>query len=238
MTDGVLEEQARYYAERAGEYDDWWHRRGRYDRGPDATARWRSEAAQVETALERFTPRGRVLELACGTGLWTQHLARQAAHVTALDASAEVLALAADRLRADRRSHRVDLVRADLFAWEPDRGYDAVVFAFWLSHVPEARFDRFWAMVERALEPGAQAFVVDSLRTERSTSADHVLPGEGEETMIRRLDDGREFRIVKRFHTPERLRARLEAIGFASDLRSSGEFFLYGTVWPGGGGAP
>jgi len=43
MTDqlaGLLAEQARYYRERAGEYDDWWFRRGRYDRGADANARW------------------------------------------------------------------------------------------------------------------------------------------------------------------------------------------------------
>jgi hypothetical protein len=31
----LLTEQARYYRERAGEYEDWWYRRGRYDRGTD-----------------------------------------------------------------------------------------------------------------------------------------------------------------------------------------------------------
>jgi hypothetical protein len=31
----LLEEQRRYYRARAGEYDDWWFRRGDYDRGPD-----------------------------------------------------------------------------------------------------------------------------------------------------------------------------------------------------------
>ncbi len=69
---GLLAEQARYYRERAGEYDDWWFRRGRYDRGADANARWFADAAEVEDALERFQPSGQVLELACGTGLWTR----------------------------------------------------------------------------------------------------------------------------------------------------------------------
>jgi hypothetical protein len=68
---GLLAEQTRYYRERAGEYEDWWYRRGRYDRGADVNARWFAEIAEVQDALERFQPAGRVLELACGMGLWT-----------------------------------------------------------------------------------------------------------------------------------------------------------------------
>ncbi len=36
--DELLGEQAAYYRARAPEYDDWWQRTGRYDRGPEATA--------------------------------------------------------------------------------------------------------------------------------------------------------------------------------------------------------
>ena len=103
----LLDEQARYYAARAEEYDDWWFRRGRYDRGPEATARWRAEAAEVEAALAAFGPRGDVLELACGTGLWTEHLARHADRVDAVDAAPEVLEVA--RRRLDRSPGRAEV---------------------------------------------------------------------------------------------------------------------------------
>jgi hypothetical protein len=93
--DGLLAEQARYYRELAGEYEDGWFRRGRYDRGADANARWFAEAAEVEDALERFRPAGRVLELACGTGVWTRRLVGHADTVTAVDASPEVIELRA-----------------------------------------------------------------------------------------------------------------------------------------------
>ncbi len=83
MTDqfaGLLAEQVRYYRERAGEYEDWWFRRGRYDRGADANARWFADAAEVEDAFERFQPAGRVLELGVRHGLVDSSAGRARRH--------------------------------------------------------------------------------------------------------------------------------------------------------------
>ena len=44
----LLAGQADYYRKRAGEYDDWWFRRGRYDHGPDANALWFADAGEVQ----------------------------------------------------------------------------------------------------------------------------------------------------------------------------------------------
>ena len=44
IDDDILEEQRAYYRARAPEYENWIHRRGRYDRGPEVTlneCRWR-----------------------------------------------------------------------------------------------------------------------------------------------------------------------------------------------------
>jgi 2-polyprenyl-3-methyl-5-hydroxy-6-metoxy-1,4-benzoquinol methylase len=231
----LLDEQARYYAARAEEYDDWWFRRGRYDRGSEATARWRAEAAEVEAALAAFAPHGDVLELACGTGLWTEHLARHADRVDAVDAAPEVLDVARRRLDRSPGRAEVRLVEADLFAWSLRRRYDVVVFAHWLSHVPEERFAPFWRVVGDALAPGGRAFLIDSRRTTRSTATDHVQPGSGEDTMVRRLDDGRTFRIVKRFWEPDALAAELAALGWRAELAATDEFFVFGSAQPADG---
>ena len=75
-----------------------------------------------------------------------------------MPSSPEVIAI--NRTRVDRPN--VDYVVADLFAWTPPQRYDLVLMSFWLSHVPDARFDAFWAMVRSALAPGGYAYVIDS----------------------------------------------------------------------------
>jgi demethylmenaquinone methyltransferase/2-methoxy-6-polyprenyl-1,4-benzoquinol methylase len=225
----LLAEQARYYRERAGEYDDWWFRRGRYDHGPETNARWFADAAEVQDALGRCDPAGDVLELACGTGLWTQRLAPHAASLTAIDGSPEMLELC----RARVNDPRVRYVHADLFAWEPDRTYDVCFFGFWLSHVPEERFDGFWEKVRRAVGPEGRVFFIDSLRSDKASAVDHKLPDQAEETMLRRLEDGREYQIVKRFHEPEPLQQRLAELDWNAQVKTTSEFFIYGQATPG-----
>ena len=216
MSDRVSE-QKRYYAERAPEYDDWWYRRGRYELEPEAAlARWRADVAEAEAALEAFAPRGRVLELAAGTGIWTRKLVRLADRVVAVDANAETLAL---------NPSDAELVRADVFEWRPADRFDLVFFSFWLSHVPEERFDEFWSLVRSALGPGGRVFLVDSGAGDTAhTGTDQA---DGEET--RALADGRTFRIVKRRRRPDELAERVQPLGFELGLRDTANgHFLYG----------
>jgi hypothetical protein len=72
MDDDLLKEQRVFYRARAPEYDDWWQRRGRYERGEADTSEWRRQVAVIADALASFEARGDVLELAGGTGWWTR----------------------------------------------------------------------------------------------------------------------------------------------------------------------
>jgi len=216
----VLAEQRRYYAARAPEYDDWWHRRGRYDLGEEGNARWAADVAEVERALDALRPFGDVLELAAGTGTWTGRLAAGARRVVAVDASEEVLSVNRRRSPAS-----VEYVVADLFGWEPRDRFDLCCFGFWLSHVPEERFDAFWAVVRRALRRGGRVFLVDSAAGDSS----HAWSGDGE-VEVRRLADGREFHAVKRRWRPEELARRVAQLGWELELAcSSAGHFVYGT---------
>src|SRR5690242_13079990 len=75
----VLADQLEYYRRRAAEYDATAY-------GDVAAARPRIAALVAE-----MRPAGRVLEIACGTGLWTEALADWAAALTAIDAAPEVV---------------------------------------------------------------------------------------------------------------------------------------------------
>lgn len=182
----------------------------------------------MRDALERFAPRGRVLELACGTGIWTQQLAAHAESVTALDASPEALAIC----RARVSEPNVSYVKADLFEWEPRERYDVCFFGFWLSHVPRERWQAFWNMVASALSPGGRVFFVDSARSDLASAADHLLPELGEQTMLRRLSDGREYTIVKHWFEPDALRECLSLTGWDVEVRATPTFFVYGQGQP------
>ena len=207
----ILAEQKRYYAERAPEYDDWWHRRGRYTREPERERRWLVDVAELEERLQSFAPRGDVLELAAGTGIWTRRLVPAADRVVAVDANAETLAL---------NTPAAELVVADIFGWRPPQQFDVVFFSFWLSHVPEERFAEFWALVRSALRPDGRVFLIDSGPPE--------VAGEGE-LQVRQLADGREFTIVKCFWQPDELAERVAGLGFELDLELTGnDLFLNG----------
>jgi 2-polyprenyl-3-methyl-5-hydroxy-6-metoxy-1,4-benzoquinol methylase len=220
----ILNEMMGYYRARANEYDEWFYRRGRYDRGPEANARWFAEADEVFKALDALKIEGDVLELAPGTGIWTERLLRTATSITAVDASPEMIAIN----RARVASERVSYLQADLFTWHPTRKYDAVCFCFWISHVPLERLDNFLSSVAMALQPGGKVFFVDGRRETTGTAVDHRLPEEQVQVMTRRLNDGREFEIVKNFYKPDSLAARFSSLGFDITVRETATYFLYG----------
>jgi trans-aconitate methyltransferase len=170
--------------------------------------------------LEAFRPTGDVLEFACGPGAWTRLLLRYADTVTAVDAAAEMLAIASTRVR----SERVRFIEADLFRWRPTRRYDVVVFAFWLSHVPLKRFKRFWFLVADCLEPEGRVFFVD----DAYRTADELIEGESSATIRRRLNDGSSYRVVKVPHQPADLERRLMNLGWQIMVRETAGPFFWG----------
>jgi len=221
----ILNQQIAYYVARADEYDEWFFRKGRYDRGEDHRKVWCAELAHVEAALKEAQPGGRILELACGTGLWTRHLLPRAEELTVVDASPEMLALCRERIAAPG----VKFVQADLFEWWPSETYDFIFFGFWLSHVPEDKFDAFWARLATALNPEGKVFFVDSLFTQSSTATDHErIDRDG--IVERKLNDGRRFKVVKVFHEADVLKERLMGMGWDGFVQSTDRFFLYGQM--------
>jgi demethylmenaquinone methyltransferase/2-methoxy-6-polyprenyl-1,4-benzoquinol methylase len=219
----LLQEQIAYYRARAGEYDEWFYRLGRYDRGPELNQRWFDEVKTVMEALHAAGPVDDVLELACGTGIWTEQLLKVGQQVTALDAAPEVIEINRNKLK----SERVDYQQVDLFAWTPQRQYDLVFFSFWLSHVPPDKLDSFLANVAAATRPGGQIFIVDSQRIASSTAVDHPAYDPDSIEHRRSLNDGRSYTIYKVFYEVDALRETLAAAGFEAQVLMTDNYFIY-----------
>ena len=189
---------------------------------------WFADSAEVAAALEAFRPRGRILELACGTGIWTERLWPLASELTALDGSPEVIGLNAARLG----SRRVRYITANIFEWKPAAQFDTVFFSFWLSHVPPEQFVAFWELVRQCLAPGGRVFFVDSRRDSASTARGDTLPEQSTTTMLRRLNDRRQFHIYKIYYDAAELSARLRELGWHFEIRPTRRYFLHGAGAP------
>jgi SAM-dependent methyltransferase len=226
--DELLAEQRRYYEDRAPVYEDLWFRRGDWaGHDPEELARWSAETGALE-AWTAGLPVGdcAVLELACGSGLWTRILEPRAGRYVAVDASTSMLALNRERLTASKVEYR----RADLFAFDPGEQFDVVFAGFWLSHVPPSRWGPHLEDIRSWLVPeGWFAFVDDRAAPDRPRPSDRVAAGP-DHAHRRRLPDGRDYTIVKRFFSPETLTAALAAEGFDPEVGGTPEHFLHGTA--------
>jgi len=94
--------------------------------------------------------------------------------------------------------------------------------------VPPDLFVPFWQTVRAALRPNGRVFFVDSLYDQSSTAIDHELGRPEDVTQTRRLNDGSEYRIVKRFYQPQDLERDLSQHGWHITARATPHYFLYG----------
>jgi demethylmenaquinone methyltransferase/2-methoxy-6-polyprenyl-1,4-benzoquinol methylase len=203
----LLAEQLDYYRQIANEYED----HTIVVPGTD----------ELLAAIDGFRPTGDILELACGSGRWTAHLAQRAASVAAVDGAPEMLA----RARARDGVSSVRFLEADLFGWRADRRYDAVFFGFWISHVPTERFDDFWSLVNDALAPGGRVFFFDdSYRPDVE-----LIEGADSPIVERRLNDGTTFRVVKVPHDPVVLQRQLRSLGWDITVTATAGPFYWGS---------
>ncbi|MEM8531627.1 MAG: class I SAM-dependent methyltransferase [Chloroflexota bacterium] len=205
----------RYYDLLSREYDEWHHREGKFADRPDNN-QWHAEISQLCERVQPFGY-GRLLEIAAGTGRWTQYLARHA-KVVALDYAP--LMLQQTQLRLHKQNMAAQCVRGDAYTLPfGAASFDGCFFGFWLSHVPLVWLQAFLADVRRVVRRGGQVLVVDSApkMPERQPNVEYILE--------RVLNDESRHDVLKIFHTPETLAATLTPLGKVLDTWATGRFF-------------
>ena len=172
---------------------------------------------------ELFTGRT-VLEIACGTGYWTEVVAPHVRSITAIDYAEETLAIARSKKYP---SGRVEFAQGDAYAL-PDFGrrHDALFAGFWWSHVPLARLDSFLAGVAKSVAPGSVVAFLDNRYVEGSSTPLSRRDGEGNTYQTRKLDDGSTHDVLKNFPSEQELIGRANAHGEAAAVEELDYYWL------------
>jgi ubiquinone/menaquinone biosynthesis C-methylase UbiE len=214
MDQHILDEQMTYYRKMAENYDET----------TGQTEELQRAFARARELLQQHAPVEQILELACGTGTWTRSLLPLGRELTAIDASAEMLSLARQKVG----NAVVQFLQADLFQWQPRQQYDLVFFANWLSHVPPQRLDAFLSTVARAVRPSGSFAMVDRYAPMQEDR--EIIVRDAEEGAIyakRSLLNGQTFLIVKVFYDLQIIENLLDALDFTVMVHKLDDIFFF-----------
>jgi demethylmenaquinone methyltransferase/2-methoxy-6-polyprenyl-1,4-benzoquinol methylase len=188
MSHDVVAGMQRYYAQRADYYERVYHK-------PERQTDLRAMEAWLPAA---FAGR-RVLEIACGTGWWTPHGARNATDWLATDFSPETMAIAQTKpLPACVRFATVDAYAMTELG---DATFDGAFAGCWWSHVPLARLPDWLATLHARLEPGTRVVMLDNSYVQTSSTPIARRDADGNTYQDRTLDDGSVHEVLKNFPT-------------------------------------
>jgi 2-polyprenyl-3-methyl-5-hydroxy-6-metoxy-1,4-benzoquinol methylase len=188
-----------YYAARAPIYDEVYLR-------PERQA----DLDELRRRIPAWFAGRDVLEVACGTGYWTQFIAPVAARLTATDAVADPLAFA--RLRPG--VERVSFLQADAYALAASLGtFDAAFAGLWISHVAVERRREFLAGLHARLAPDARVVLIDNTEAQCERLPIASRDAAGNTYQQRALPDGTTHRVLKNFPSEAELRSLIDGIG-------------------------
>ncbi|MGO9344730.1 MAG: class I SAM-dependent methyltransferase [Acidimicrobiales bacterium] len=188
----MSEDLVAYYRLRAAEYDNVYAKPERQD-----------DIAALGERLSELLAGCRILELAAGTGFWTQFMAERARRILATDINEQMLTI------AQGRSYPPDVVSfevADAFEPESITGtYDAVAAAFFLSHIERARGAQFVESLVNRVNSAGLVVLLDNNYVEGSNHPITRVDGSANTYQERRLEDGTRFEVLKNFYSEAQL---------------------------------
>lgn len=201
-----------YYAQRANEYD-------RIYQKPERQA----DLRQLETWLPAQLAGRHVLEIAGGTGYWSQFIAPACASLTLTDGTLEPLEIARNRVFG-----RVVFLQADAYALSPDLdSFDAAFAGFWISHVPIERRRDFMVSLHARLRPDAVVVFMDNRYVPGSSTPIAETDAAGNTWQIRVLEDGSHHRILKNFPDEAQMQAMIADFGEEGVWRETEYFWTF-----------
>lgn len=203
----------KYYARRASEYEQIYEKAERQD-----------ELEWLRRRIPALFEGRTVLEVACGTGYWTQFIAKAAKKVFACDINDSVLEIAREK---SIPKDRVEFFKADAVTLEGvPPGCDAAFAGFWWSHVKKSGIERFVANLATRLERGSLVGILDNRYVEESSTAISRRDSEGNTYQKRKILTGEEYEVLKNFPTGEELAEAVRPVAREAHLEALRYYWL------------
>ncbi len=193
MHDESQRELFAYYNERAQEYDDVYCGKGT---AIPHQHLYKKDAAKISNIISSFG-KGHIIDIGCGTGYWLPHYARNCEKITLIDVSEKMIAECRNKCDKLGITNKCHCVKGDFFELDfKDHLFDSVLVGFLLSHLTQKTEKAFFEKLRRITVTKAQVFFIDTLWNKlrqqyRKKEGIHE----------RFLNDGRKFRIYKRYFT-------------------------------------
>lgn len=178
-----------YYRDRAKEYEKIYSK-------PERQA----DLLAATVKLQHLFAGLDLLEIACGTGYWTEKIAVSARSVLATDINAEVIEIA----RQKKFPHNnVSLEVQDLHKINSDVKFDGVFGGFIWSHIPVEQLGSFVDTIHQHVEKDGLVVFMDNCYVEGSNIPISETDTSGNTYQTRFLADGTEHKVMKNFPTKE-----------------------------------
>lgn len=201
----MREAMNKYYAQRASTYESIYQK-------PERQADLQILQQRVAEVLKNQ----RVLEIACGTGYWTERYAPVATSVLATDINQAMLDIAQAKVYPP---DRVQFALADTFALPVATAsqYSACFAGFLWSHIKREEQADVLAQFSKAAGKGSMLVLIDNNYVEGSSGPVARTDLEGNTHQLRMQEDGSRVEIVKNFPADSFLRKKIGAA--ARDIR-------------------
>jgi len=198
-----------YYQERAKEYERIYTKPERQE-----------DIKLAAETLKHYFAGKEVLEIACGTGFWTQFIAETAKSVFATDINDTVIDIA----RAKGLPKNVQFHVADMYK-NHGKQFEELFGGFIFSHILKQDRKIFFEKIRGLISEKGQIVLMDNRYVEGSnhpiTETDEI----GNTFQTRSLDDGSVHKVLKNFPEEDELRSLVKS--FADDVRYVGSEFFW-----------
>lgn len=182
-----------YYAKRANEYE-------RIYQKPERQA----DLAVLRKLCAESLAGQTILEIACGTGYWTQPVSQSAKSIVATDINDETLQIA----RTKKYFCDVSIQKADAFSLGPlvKNNFTAGLAMHWWSHLRKSEIKNFLEGYHRIFAPGSLLVFMDNRFAAGSSTPISRTDDEGNTYQLRRLENKTEHEVLKNFPSENEVR--------------------------------